>query len=399
MKNMIDYIENMGHYTFEEKPFNEVDSLVLSKLAYLDFGVIEGENHGVCKSISTLPPSNQFEQFFADVSNNKATKALYFAVIGAERYNNIDFTDYVNKINIETQSQFSAITFLLDKDTTYVAFRGTDNTLVGWKEDFNMSFLDCIPAQLESAKYLSQIGEKFQGTLIVGGHSKGGNLAVFSATHCIPMVQGRIQKVYNHDGPGFTSDFLASEQFKRIADRVETTLPKSSAVGMFLQQHETYTTIDSSSFTVFQHDPFTWCVTDDHFDYLYDIDEGSAAFRKVVSEWLTKIDEEKRKKFVDTLYEIVTTTNAQTFRELRSSWQKNVITILSTAKDLDDDTSSFLRDTVAAMIKLGINATASLPKINPKCFYCGKKMEYSKQPGKQMTFYCANCDKTFAELE
>ena len=119
------------------------------------------------------------------------------------RFGSIELHDYINSVDTKTQTQFGAITFSLDKNNHYVAFRGTDNTIVGWKEDLNLAVQQEVPAQKRATSYLSDIASKYSGKLIVGGHSKGGNLALYSVFKAEKSIKDRIEKRVGFDGPGF----------------------------------------------------------------------------------------------------------------------------------------------------------------------------------------------------
>ena len=172
---------------------------------------------------------------------------LLHAAAGCERFRSVRLFHYAERFSEERQQQFSATTFLLDADdkTVYVAFRGTDNTLVGWREDFNMSFQSEVPSQTDAAAYLREILTMGFSNVLVGGHSKGGNLAVFSAVHAPRHMVQRIQAVYNNDGPGFANHLLETASFWYLKDRIHTFVPQDSVIGMLLEHDEDYQVVYS----------------------------------------------------------------------------------------------------------------------------------------------------------
>ena len=163
--------------------------------------------------------------------------------------------------------QFAAMTFDLPDGSSYIAFRGTDATIVGWKEDFNMAFQYPVPSQAEAADYLNEAARHCRGKLYVGGHSKGGNLAVYAAANCRPDVSARLARVFSHDGPGFLEQALQSEAFRQVLPKIEKTLPQSSMIGMLLEHQENYKIVKSSSISIWQHNPFSWEINGDDFSY------------------------------------------------------------------------------------------------------------------------------------
>ena len=202
MKNIIDYVTEQND-SFQKKEFNAVDSLVLSQLAYLHFdGFVPGIT-GMAEpvSIEETAGSENIDALFRGVRDSDSNRRLFGALAESPRFRNVRMTYYVNNIDFKTEKQFSAITYMLDDGTAYVAYRGTDATFVGWKEDFNMGFISPVPSQEEGVKYLNTVGGLVSCNLKVGGHSKGGNIAVYSAMKCHQHIQNRITRVFNHDGP------------------------------------------------------------------------------------------------------------------------------------------------------------------------------------------------------
>ena len=221
-------------------------------------------------------------------------------------------TGYVNQLNTEEEKQFSAITILMPDDTMYVAYRGTDNTIVGWKEDFNMSFQALVPSQIDAAKYLANIAEKYQYKIRVGGHSKGGNLAVYAAAFCDKKIKKRIIDVYNNDGPGFQEKIIETTEYQEILPKVHTYMPQTSIIGRLLNHEERITILKSTQTGIMQHDLYTWQVLGDKF--IRDEFTNSSEFiDHTISDWLKAVSPEQREKFIDTLFEVLNATEARYF--------------------------------------------------------------------------------------
>ena len=236
MGTMIDYIKEYGDYTFSEKPLNEVDSLVLSQLAYLKFdGLVPGPGNAGTVSLEELDVRPDRDKLFSDERYREPNMELFGELVKSVRFRSLQVGNYVNEIETEQETQFSAITCFLGGQTVYVAYRGTDETIVGWKEDFNLAFSEPVPGQLRSVEYLNRAAEGFAGSFYVGGHSKGGNFSVYAAMNCRREVQDRILKVYSLDGPGFRPEIREGGHYESIAGRVEKIIPHSSLVGMLLE--------------------------------------------------------------------------------------------------------------------------------------------------------------------
>ena len=233
---VIEYLKKYGDIPFCEKPLNDVDSLALCQLSYLKFdGMVSDVRHnGPSVTLQEIAKRPDVEQLFGDVRFEKENRALFEGLLSGRRFRNMKLNCYINLVEKEWETQFSAITFILDDGTLFLAFRGTDETIVGWKEDFNMSFLYQTPGQIRAAQYLNDCYGMTEYPLIVGGHSKGGNFAVYASAFCKCSVQDRIVRVYSNDGPGFLPEITSQEPYRRITERVISTIPESSIVGMLL---------------------------------------------------------------------------------------------------------------------------------------------------------------------
>lgn len=401
MPNIIDYVEDYGRYSFAEKPFNEVDSLVFCQLAYLrmDSAACDHTNTPSAKSLVDILREGRLSEIFAHVFDVESTKMLCLGVISSRRYQNTRISYYTDKLDPQQELQFSAVTFTIDGLLTYVAFRGTDQSIVGWKEDFNMLFMENVPSQLEAAAYLALVGEKTDGPLIIGGHSKGGNLALYASSKCAPSIKNRIERIYNHDGPGFRDDFIKTEEYASIAAKVHKTLPRTAMIGLLFSKNEEYHVVESSAFGIYQHDPFNWLVQEDKFKYVYGIDAQAVLLSEVIIKWLEKVDEEKRKKLIEALYKIVASTEASNLQDMKENWQRSALTLIKAARDLDAPTFKFITDTLGMLIPLSYKTAKEIPLLKPKCFYCGKKMHYTKlmQKDGAHAFYCTGCGRLFTE--
>ena len=229
-----------------------------------------------------------------------------------------------------------------------MAFRGTDNTLVGWKEDFNMTFMETVPSQKEAVEYLNMVASKHKGKLYIGGHSKGGNLAVFASAFCEPEIKERIVSVYNNDGPGFSEQVLKSDGYRHMKERVQTYVPQSSVVGMLLNHEEMIHVVKSTQISLWQHDPYSWQIMGPDFQYLETIDTSSQLMDKTMKNWLSGLTVEQRAAFVDTMYDIFHSTNAKSLKELKENKIKNIAILLKAFSNTDANTRKMMNDTLSA---------------------------------------------------
>lgn len=355
MGTIIDYLKEYGDYTFKEKPLNEVDSLVLSQFSYLKFdGIVPDITEDKpFVAISYLDEHQDREKLFADERYREANKALFAGMINSTRFSSLRMNYYVNIIETENQTQFSAITLLLDDKTVYLAYRGTDETIIGWKEDFNLAFSEPVPGQLRSVKYMNKVAEKFSADFYAGGHSKGGNFAVYAAMNCREEVQGRIVRIFSHDGPGFRPEIRAQGHYERIEDRVMKIIPHSSLVGMILESHaEGYMVVESKTFGLLQHDPYTWLVKEDSFVKAKGIHKGRKFMDEALNEWILSLDQEHIHSFVDTLYEVISASEAATLIDFTADWKKSMMAVIGAAKELDEETAGGLKKMIASLFEI-----------------------------------------------
>ena len=351
---IIEYLKEYGDISFRESHMNEVDSLVLCQFAYLKFdGMVPqaGENAPSVK-LRDLAEHPDHEKLFADERYEKVNRKLMAAMLAGKRYRNMKINCYVNIIEKEWETQFSAVTYLLDDGTVYVAFRGTDETIVGWKEDFNMAFLSPVPGQAYSVKYLNQVGGRLHRPFYVGGHSKGGNLAVYSAMNCRPEIQERIIRVYSMDGPGFRPEVMQNSDYDMIAKRVEKILPHSSLVGMLFEGDMRFRVVESRTFGLLQHNPYTWLVKDGKFVEVKDIYEQRKRMDNTLNEWILSLDEQQLRTFVDTLFQVINASEAEDLIQFTAEWRKSMNGIIAALKEVDEQTADILKEVNRSLFEI-----------------------------------------------
>lgn len=351
--NIIDYAERKMD-SFKRAQFNPVDSLVLSQLTYIYFNhLVPGiKDPDKTVRIADLLKAEYIPDMLDNVRNPEDNYKLLLALGMSPRFRDITMCSYCDKLDIGQETQFAAVTYLLDDENAYIGYRGTDASFIGWKEDFNMAFISPIPAQEKGLEYLTQVAEKYPHILMLGGHSKGGNIAVYSAMECHPSIQKRIVKVYSHDGPGFKDEILIGEKYEKIKDRVYKSLPQSSLVGMLLHNQEDYTVVKSKQFWIMQHDPFSWQVDGEDFKYAKGITKGAEHVNVALSQWLSGLDDKERERFINTLYSVFESIGVVNFNELTGEWYKNTLTALSALRGIDKETKHFVFETLKALFSL-----------------------------------------------
>ena len=349
MADIFDYLKSCVDETFAQRTLSDADTLVFSRLAYLPFdGAIESgwrSEITVAQAAEMLLARDGVSEevmyprdldFLRELARNR-------------RFGQLGLSGYVNIIEQNLQMQFSAITLTLDKNLHYIVFRGTDTTFVGWKEDFNMSFTFPIPSQKNALDYIEGAADAFEGPLYVGGHSKGGNLAVYSAAFCRPETQARIRGVYNHDGPGFSRDVMSQSGYKNVAGKIHTFVPQSSVVGMLLDHEENYTIVESRQIGLMQHDLYTWQTEQNGFVCLDRVSESSRLADLTLKEWIGGMSDSQREAFSEALYSVLEGYGASTTRELNDNRYKAATAMLKTLKNMDPDTRGAITKTLSQL--------------------------------------------------
>lgn len=337
------YLKWRKDLQFTQDAFRTLDALAFSCLSYVRFDALLQENsepitlQDLAKAYQNLPLKQQTSRVEED-------KQILYEMAESRRYGDALIIRYVSHFDEQQQKQFCAMSFLLHNGDILIAFRGTDSTLVGWKEDFNMSFLPVIPSQQEAALYVEETAAQYEGKLIICGHSKGGNLAVYASAFVKKEIQDRISAVYNMDGPGFDEKVLTKTSFANILPRIHTFVPQSSVVGMLLQHEEAYHVIQSNQVSLWQHDPYSWLVDGADFIYLQSINASSEFFDHTLKTWLSQMEEEQRAMAVDAIYDILSRTNANTLKDLSPTNVKNLMVILKGLSELDEATRKVLQE-------------------------------------------------------
>ncbi len=367
MKNIIDYVEEETR-TFAERPLGGVDSLIFSQLSYLNLEqfVPHADQRRPSVTLGQLASAENCDALCENVRAADRNRKLLLAIARSPRFRDVGVNYHVSRLDTVREEQFSAVTFLFADGSAYVAFRGTDATLIGWKEDFNMAFSDTVPSQIASVGYLNEVGRLVKGSLIVGGHSKGGNLAVYAAMHCKSGIRGRITDVFSHDGPGFREGVFQSEAYSSVKPLIRPYMPQTSVVGMLLEQHETYTVVKSGQIGIMQHDPFTWLIKDNDFHYLEGLDSLALFNDKVIQTWLNAMTDSDRERFVDALYGVIEATGATTLNDLTDDLWDKAKAAMEAARGLDEDTSRFVSQTLKYLVTVSVQnlkPDISLPSV------------------------------------
>ena len=382
MGSIIDYArtETRG---FGIHPFREADALVLAQLSYDDVPDCMPRLEGVESQYGTLrncvkhfdfrhpfrsirmlrqPPFDGISIARADdelhhdragpdhdvenvgLVDPQVTHDFYHAVAANPRFSDIEMGAFLEQFDDGEQTQFAAVTYRLPSGTLVVAFRGTDDSLVGWKEDFNLSYMPVIPSQKTATAYVSGVLSALPGDMpiYVGGHSKGGNLAEFAALTIDEGGYARIKRVFNHDGPSFLEAPSPRIDEPEFQAKLDKTVPESSVFGMILESRDDFRIVQSNAMGFFQHVPFTWIVDGCDFSTQRTLNNSAKMFDITLDRWLRSCSQHEREVFIDTMYDLITSSDAKSWADFQSSFMSNMATFMRDGRNLDDQTKEVM---------------------------------------------------------
>lgn len=332
--NIYEYIEKYGNKTFEEKEFNEVDNLIFSLLSYLDFSELENK---------TIEDSyKEYKKIYKEIKKlGTCTKDAYLCLEKmhkTKRYKNIKISNYIYLGTKE--EQFSAVTFIINKKLKYVSFEGTDHLLSGWKEDLELSYQYPVLSQIHAKKYLKKTTKLIGPKIIVGGHSKGGNLAQTSAMELNILKKTKIISIYNNDGPGLRYKQFTSRKYKKLEKKLIHIVPKNTIIGIMLRNNK-YKVVECKKRAFNAHFISNWIIQDDKV-LETNMNKKSIELEKNIIEWLDNHDDIKRKKMIDNVFKIFEKCEITTTSDIKKI--KSIIKIIKEVKNVDKETKQLVTD-------------------------------------------------------
>jgi hypothetical protein len=366
MACLFDYIKWRGDLDFNVSPFNPVDNIIFSQLAYLTLdGIVPGpeDEEGISIALAVRVYNEKSSRpGFKLSSIFKEDHDLIRALGASRRFGNCQLFGYVNHVDEDREIQFSAVCIYTSDDHCFVAYRGTDSSIIGWKEDFNMCFKDVIPSQLEAADYLEKMAPQINGSMRVGGHSKGGNLAIYAASNCGNNIQKRITKIYSNDAPGFNKKFIYSDGFNAVKDKISFYVPQSSIIGMLMEHGTDYTVIKSNENGIMQHNLYSWDVSYNDLVRAGKSTVGSKFINNTLREWLANLDNGEREDFIEAIYYILNAADIKSISELDTSWLSVVSRVFKSLNTVEESKRKMIRQTLKELIRSAGNNIDTLLK-------------------------------------
>ena len=337
MSTIFDYLDHVTYDSIYDRPFKELDVLALTELTYLPFNRIvpQGDTTNIEVLLSdTAALVDRTTNFIVTDQHLQLVDEL----ATSKRFKNIKLLNYVDEYDPDVQKQFAAMTYRLTMDVYLVVFRGTDDTLIGWKEDFHMTYMDHVPAQQRAASYLQHVMKEFpKGRFLVAGHSKGGNLAAYACSYLPDYLFERVDAIYSYDAPGLNKAIIETEGYQRTSPKIHRFVPQGSIVGMMLEVPEPATIVKSRAFGGFaQHDTFTWMVEKDGFVTLDQTSPDSQQMDQTLKQWVQEVPDSQLKIFFDTFFGLFLDAGITSINDLMNLKNFSKIKeIFQNAQDLD----------------------------------------------------------------
>lgn len=362
MANLMDYMEWRGDVTFKASEVNEIDGLIFSQMSYVFFEDIIDDNNNTIGALA--------ERFFNKYSMDEIEKLpeiiksscmIFKKMAECERYKNLRLINYVTDFQPDIAKQFAAVTVVIDEENYYVAYRGTDDSLAGWEEDFKACYMMPILSQMEAVEYLGEIMTLFHGNVYLGGHSKGGNLATYAAVMIDSKYKDRIVRIDNYDGPGFLPEFVESESYKEMCCKVRTYNPQKSIVGMIMFREGENVIVESTGKGFMQHSGITWKVQGRHFVTCDRYEKFSENFADINKTWINEITKEERELAIEIVFKVIR-SGFDTVTGLKEGFFSTASTIVRSYKGVDKATRKVIGKIVSKMIRLSSDSISEKRK-------------------------------------
>ena len=350
---LLDYLQWRNDVPLSVSPFNEVDNIILAYLSYIDFGKLRQEWEGFCdlkELFQCFCKEHSLEEIKTAGQFTERAPLLLKEMMEGERFLDTKLGYYAVDFDRDQVKQFAALVFSLPDGTNYVSFRGTDETITGWKEDFLMSCQSETAGAKEAVDYFNKVAKALEGNFILGGHSKGGNFAMYAAAFCEARHKERILKVYNNDGPGFRDEVIQSDEFQEMLPKILTIAPQSSIIGQLLSNPAEQRGIRSTAKGILQHDAMTWEAEKDRL-VPSELDELSHYAKTTLGSWLESMDDESRESLCTTAFSLIESTKSETFIEFSADLVKNTEIIWKEMGKLPEDKKKEIMDALANLME------------------------------------------------
>ena len=351
MGNIMDYISWRGDLSFEQSQFNEVDNLILACFSYVNLdgisAVTKQKGIGLKKLTKEFMKLHTMKELEADKSFIRLAPFMMMEMAKSVRFGKCVVRNYVNDIVTEAEQQFAAMEIVLEDGTSYVSFRGTDDTIIGWKEDFNLS-TGVVPAQKRAIEYLQKISEHTDGMLRVGGHSKGGNLAIYGSVMC-KSAHEKILEIYSNDGPGFSREFQELPETKEMMPKIIRIIPEYSIIGTILEHEKEPVIVASSSKGLLQHDGFSWEVQGPALVRRDSLNKTALRFIEILHKWIDGMDMEQKRLLIEDLFATLQASGYENLSEVQSGGLKSLAAMVKRVEKFAPESRGMMQELLTAI--------------------------------------------------
>ena len=351
MGNIMDYISWRGDLSFAQSPFNEVDNLILACFSYVNLdripAVTRQKGIELKKLVKEFKKLHTIKELEADKSFIRLAPFMMFEMAESVRFGNCVIRNYVNEIVTEAEKQFSAVEIVLDDGTSYISFRGTDDTIIGWKEDFNLS-TGVVPAQERAVEYMQRISDKASGMLRVGGHSKGGNLAIYGSVMC-KSAHDKILEIYSNDGPGFSKEFQESPETAEMMPKIIRIIPEYSIIGTLLEHEKQPIIVASTSRGLLQHDGFSWEVQGPGLVRRDSLNKTALRFIEILHKWIDGMDTEQKRLLIEDLFATLQASGYENLSEVQSGGIKSLAAMVKRLDKFAPESRGMMQELLTAI--------------------------------------------------
>lgn len=351
MGNIMDYISWRGDLSFEQSQFNEVDNLILACFSYVNLdgisAVTKQKGIGLKKLTKEFMKLHTMKELEADKSFIRLAPFMMMEMAKSVRFGKCVVRNYVNDIETEAEQQFAAMEIVLEDGTSYVSFRGTDDTIIGWKEDFNLS-TGVVPAQKRAIEYLQKISEHTDGMLRVGGHSKGGNLAIYGSVMC-KSAHEKILEIYSNDGPGFSREFQELPETKEMMPKIIRIIPEYSIIGTILEHEKEPVIVASSSKGLLQHDGFSWEVQGPALVRRDSLNKTALRFIEILHKWIDGMDMEQKRLLIEDLFATLQASGYENLSEVQSGGLKSLAAMVKRVEKFAPESRGMMQELLTAI--------------------------------------------------
>ena len=351
MGNIMDYISWRGDLSFEQSQFNEVDNLILACFSYVNLdgisAVTKQKGIGLKKLTKEFMKLHTMKELEADKSFIRLAPFMMMKMAKSVRFGKCVVRNYVNDIVTEAEQQFAAMEIVLEDGTSYVSFRGTDDTIIGWKEDFNLS-TGVVPAQKRAIEYLQKISEHTDGMLRVGGHSKGGNLAIYGSVMC-KSAHEKILEIYSNDGPGFSREFQELPETKEMMPKIIRIIPEYSIIGTILEHEKEPVIVASSSKGLLQHDGFSWEVQGPALVRRDSLNKTALRFIEILHKWIDGMDMEQKRLLIEDLFATLQASGYENLSEVQSGGLKSLAAMVKRVEKFAPESRGMMQELLTAI--------------------------------------------------